>query len=250
MSIDPPFDAFAEGYAAGRAQIVATSLVGDLETPVAAFMKLASDRPNAFLLESVEGGATRGRYSMIGLEPDLIWRCDKGAASVNRKPVGDEFEPLPGHPLETLRALIAESRIELPPGAPPMAAGLFGYLGYDMVRLMERLPADKPDPVGVPDALLIRPTVMVVFDAVRDEITVVTPVRPQPGVTARQAHARAVERLMAIVDGLDRHTPKFAEVVDLDALHASQVSNTGEAEYLAMVEKAKDYVRAGDVFQV
>src|SRR3954452_24491300 len=250
MSIDPPFDAFAEGYAAGRAQIVATTLVGDLETPVAAFMKIAGDRPNAFLLESVEGGATRGRYSMIGLEPDLIWRCDKGAASVNRMPLGDEFEPLPGHPLETLRALIAESRIELPEGAPPMAAGLFGYLGYDMVRLMERLPAAKPDPLGVPDAILMRPTLMVIFDSVRDEITAVTPVRPRAEVSAKQAHLRALERLSAVVDGLDRPTPKLAEAVDLDALHAVQVSNTAETDYLEMVERAKDYIRAGDIFQV
>ncbi len=226
------------------------SLVGDLETPVSAFMKLAGDRPSAFLLESVEGGATRGRYSMIGLEPDLIWRCQDGAASINRRPADGAFEPVEGHPLEALRSLIAESRIELPEGAPPMAAGLFGYLGYDMVRLIEHLPLDKPDPVGLPDALLMRPTIMVIFDSVRDEITVVTPVRPSADVTARQAHRRAVERLATIVDGLDRPTPKLAEFVDLDQLHATQTSNTGEVEYLGMVERAKEYVRAGDVFQV
>ncbi|MDQ0393204.1 anthranilate synthase component I [Labrys monachus] len=250
MQIEPSFDAFAAAYAEGKAQIVSIVLVGDLETPVSAFMKLAGNRPNAFLLESVEGGATRGRYSMIGLEPDLIWRCQDGAASINRKPAGGAFEPLPGHPLQTLRDLIAESRIELPEGAPPMASGLFGYLGYDMVRLVEHLPADKPDPIGVPDAILLRPTVMVVFDAVRDAITAVTPVRPQEGVTARQAYLRAEERLMAIVDGLDRPTPKLAETIDLDALHAAQVSNTSEADYLAMVGRAKEYIRAGDVFQV
>ena len=251
MQVEPSFEAFAAAYAQGRPQIVSATLAGDLETPVSAFMKLVGDRPNAFLLESVEGGDTRGRYSMIGLDPDLIWRCDKGAAAINRHPATPEaFDPLPGHPLDTLRALIAESRIELPEGAPPMAAGLFGYLGYDMVRLMERLPTEKPDPIGVPDAILMRPTVMVVFDAVRDDITAVTPVRPQQGVTAKQAYARAGERLSGIVDGLDRHTPKLAETVDLDALHATQVSNTSEAEYLAMVERAKEYVRAGDVFQV
>jgi anthranilate synthase component 1 len=250
MQLEPSFEAFSAAYTEGKPQIVSITLVGDLETPVSAFMKLAGDRPNAFLLESVEGGATRGRYSMIGLEPDLIWRCQDGAASINRQPSGDKFEPLPGHPLRTLRELIAECRIELPEGAPPMAAGLFGYLGYDMVRLVEYLPADKPDPVGVPDAILMRPTVMVVFDAVRDAITAVTPVRPQAGVSARQAYLRAEERLMAIVDGLDRHTPKLAETIDLNALHAAQVSNTSEADYLAMVARAKEYIRAGDVFQV
>ncbi|CAM5765759.1 anthranilate synthase component I [Labrys miyagiensis] len=250
MLLEPSFEAFSADYAAGKAQIVTLTLVGDLETPVSAFMKLAGDRPNAFLLESVEGGATRGRYSMIGLEPDLIWRCQDGKASINRQVSANVFEPLDGHPLQTLRDLIAESRIELPEGAPPMAAGLFGYLGYDMVRLVEELPAQKPDPIGIPDAILLRPTVMVVFDAVRDAITAVTPVRPQAGVSARQAYLRAEERLMAIVDGLDRPTPKLAETIDLDALHAIQVSNTSEADYLAMVTRAKEYIKAGDIFQV
>ncbi|OCC01495.1 anthranilate synthase component I [Labrys sp. WJW] len=250
MLLEPSFEAFSAAYAAGKAQILTLTLVGDLETPVSAFMKLAGDRPNAFLLESVEGGATRGRYSMIGLEPDLIWRCQDGKASINRHLPDQTFEALDGHPFDTLRALIAESRIELPEGAPPMAAGLFGYLGYDMVRLVEELPAAKPDPIGIPDAILMRPTLMVVFDAVRDAITAVTPVRPQADVTAKQAYLRAEQRLMTIVDGLDRPTPKLAETVDLDALHAQQVSNTSEADYLAMVARAKEYIKAGDIFQV
>jgi anthranilate synthase component I len=250
MQVEPPYEAFAQGYDDQRAQIVATTLVGDLETPVSAFMKLAGDRPNAFLLESVEGGATRGRYSMIGLEPDLIWRSADGASAINRDPGRDRFDPVEGHPLHILRSLIAESRIELPEGAPPMAAGLFGYLGYDMVRLMERLPEARPDPIGIPDALLIRPTIMVVFDSVRDEITVVTPVRPRAGTTASQAYARARERLASVVDGLDRHTPKLAETVDLDALHGTARSNTEEGEFLDMVARAKEYIRAGDIFQV
>jgi anthranilate synthase component 1 len=248
--MQPQLEAFCALYAAGRAQILTTTLVGDQETPVSAFLKLAGERPNAFLLESVEGGATRGRYSMIGLDPDLIWRCERGKAAINRHPAEDVFERVAGHPLQGLRALIAESRIELPEGAPPMAAGLFGYLGYDMVRLMERLPEARPDSVGLPDALLIRPTVMVIFDSVRDEITAVTPVRPQAGVTARQAHARAMERLATVVEGLDRPAPRITETIDVGSRDAAQVSNTSEADFLAMVERAKEYIRAGDIFQV
>ncbi|MFN8828503.1 MAG: anthranilate synthase component I [Labrys sp. (in: a-proteobacteria)] len=250
MQVETTFADFAAAYEAGRAQIVTAQLVGDLETPVSAFMKLAGTRPNAFLLESVEGGAVRGRYSMIGLEPDLIWRCQDGKATINRRPTENAFEPAAGGALASLRALIQESRIDLPDGAPPMAAGLFGYLGYDMVRFMERLDVAKPDPIGVPDAILMRPTVMVVFDAIRDEIAVVTPVRPASGVTARQAYDRALDRLTDIVEALDRPTPKLAEPADLPSVMASQVSNTSEAEYLAMVERAKEYIRAGDIFQV
>src|SRR4029079_11410993 len=105
-----------------------------------------------------------------------------------------------------------ESRIVLPEGLPPMAAGVFGYLRYDMVRLMEHLAADQPHPIGNPDAVLIRPTLIVVFDAVKDSITVVTPVRPLPGITAKAAHARAQTRLASVVDALDRPLDKSAAV--------------------------------------
>ena len=120
-----------------------TTLVGDLLTPVAAFLRLRQGRKGAaFLLESVEGGAVRGRYSMIGLDPDLVWRCLDGAASIDRSPQDDPgtFAPEALPPLASLRALIAESVLPLGDELPPMSAGLFGYLGYDMVRQMERLP--------------------------------------------------------------------------------------------------------------
>src|SRR6202048_812547 len=192
MQIEPAEDVFADRYARGDARVVWTTLVADLETPVSAFLKVAN-RPLSFLLESVEGGAVRGRYSIIGLEPDVVWRALGPRAEINRGRNG--FAPCPQSPLEALRALVAESRIALPHDLPPMAAGLFGYLGYDMVRLMENLPPANPDPIGIADAILVRPTLIVVFDAVKDTLTVVTPVRPEPGVSAKAAHARAVARL-------------------------------------------------------
>src|SRR6516165_4514101 len=206
MQIEPQATAFAKRYARGEAQVVWTTLVSDLETPVSAFLKVAHGRPKTFLLESVEGGALRGRYSIIGLDPDLVWRSSAGQAAINRTARGgrDGFTPCNEAPLAALRALIAESRIILPEGLPPMSAGVFGYLGYDMVRLMEELPPPNPDPIGIPDAILVRPTVMIIFDSVLDTLTVVTPVRPAAGVTADAALARAVDRLTAIVEALDR----------------------------------------------
>ena len=140
--------------------------------------------------------------------------------------------------------------MELPASLPPMALGVFGYMGYDTVRLIEKLPEPNPDPIGIPDAVLIRPTVMAIFDNVKDEIFIVTPVRPQKRVTAKSAYARAVDRLSAIVDALDgplRHAaaPNGAS---LDFPKAS--SNTKPRDYEAMVKKAKEYIAAGDVFQV
>src|ERR1700756_5060692 len=252
MQIEPQAMAFAKRYARGEPQVVWTTLVSDLETPVSAFLKIAAARPLSFLLESVEGGALRGRYSIIGLDPDLIGRTVAGQAEISRtaRHRADSFTPCDRAPLAALRALIAESRIELPDVLPPMAAGLFGYLGYDMVRLMEELPPLNPDPIGIPDAILTRPTLVIVFDTVRDTLTVVTPVRPEPGVSAAAAFGRAVERLSGVVDDLDRALDKEQGRDECGPLHVEATSNTTPNEFETMVRRAKEYITAGDIFQV
>ena len=252
MQIEPQATAFAKRYARGEAQVVWTTLVSDLETPVSAFLKLAGARPMSFLLESVEGGAVRGRYSIIGLDPDLVWRTVTGRAEINRTAGRDNngFASCNEAPLAALRALIAESRIELPDVLPPMAAGIFGYLGYDMVRLMEELPPPNPDPIGIPDAVLVRPTIVVVFDAVTDAITVVTPVRPERGIGADMAFTRACERLTAVVDDLDAPLSHLPPEIKPGPLTVWPSSNTTPAEYERMVNIAKEYIAAGDIFQV
>jgi len=252
MQIEPQAPAFAKRYARGEAQVVWTTLVADLETPVSAFLKVAGGRPMSFLLESVEGGAVRGRYSIIGLDPDVVWRTVGGRAEIERVSRGGRgaFAPCRQPPLAALRALVQESRIALPDVLPPMAAGIFGYLGYDMVRLMEELPAPNPDPIGLPDAVLVRPTIVVVFDAVKDSITVVTPVRPEKGVSARAALAKASERLSRIVDALDQPLDHSAPNRQSGSLTVLPVSNTTAGEYERMVRAAKEYIAAGDIFQV
>ena len=252
MQIEPQASAFAKRYAGGEAQVVWTTLVADLETPVSAFLKIAGSRPLSFLFESVEGGAVRGRYSIIGFEPDIIWRSVAGKAEIDRnaRAKTGKFTPCQEAPLESLRALVAESAIELPDALPPMAAGIFGYLGYDMVRLMEKLPSPNPDPIGLPDAILVRPTIVVVFDAVKDTITVVTPVRPEKGVSAETALTRASERLSVVVDALDQPLDHAAAKANAGSLTVLPASNTTPAEYERMVKAAKEYIAAGDIFQV
>ncbi len=251
--IEPSFAAFEQRYDTGLGVLLSARLVADLETPVSAFLKLSAGRSGGvFLLESVEGGAARGRYSMIGLDPDVVWRCVDGRAEINRSALlePDNFSPCAEPPLEALRVLITQSQLETPDDLPPMAAGVFGYLGYDMVRQMERLAPAKPDPIGVPDAIMIRPTVMVVFDSVKDEISVVTPARPAQGLTAQAAYERGCERIesvVAILEGPLAHAPALA---DPHLLATPPKSNTSEARFLEMVERAKDYIRAGDIFQV
>src|SRR5215831_12095080 len=130
MQIEPQASAFAKRYARGEAQVVWTTLVADLETPVSAFLKVAGGKPMSFLLESVEGGAVRGRYSIIGLDPDVIWRANGRVAEINRtaRNAPTAFTPCASAPLAALRELVADSRVALPEGLPPMAAGIFGYL--------------------------------------------------------------------------------------------------------------------------
>ncbi|HEX4553321.1 MAG TPA: chorismate-binding protein, partial [Xanthobacteraceae bacterium] len=251
MQIEPAVAAFAQSYADGHPQVVWTTLVADLETPVSAFLKLATRRPLSFLLESVEGGATRGRYSVIGLDPDVVWRTNGADAEINRtaRQQRDAFAPCEARPLAALRAFIAESRIDIPDGLPPMAAGIFGYLGYDTVRLIEEIGPPNPDPIGLPDAILVRPTVVVIFDAVKDIITVVTPVRPDQAVSAKAALARATERIGTVIDDLDRVLDKEQAGSD-GPLVVEPQSNTTPAEFQRMVLAAKDYIAAGDIFQV
>jgi anthranilate synthase component I len=251
MQFEPSAETFAARYAAGEPQVVWTTLVADLETPVSAFLKVAGARPASFLLESVEGGAVRGRYSIIGLDPDVLLRINDRGAEINRtaRAHSEAFTAMWEPPLAALRSFIAESRIALPEALPPMAAGVFGYLGYDIVRLIEDLPAPRRDGLGIPDGVLVRPTLVLVFDAVEDTMTIVTPVRADKAVSAQTALAAATERLAAIVHALDRPLDKATEVV-VDASHAKPISNTTPAEFKRMVARAKDYIAAGDIFQV
>jgi len=252
MPVSPVFDAFASVYDRGKPQLVWTKAVADLETPVSAYLKLADGRPNSFLLESVEGGAVRGRYSIIGFKPDVIWRCRRNKAEINRRARADAhaFEPLDGRPLETLRALIRECQMDMPKDLPPMASGLFGFLGYDMVRDMERLPDKNPDPIGIPDAIMVRPTLICIFDRLEDSVTMVTPVWPQKDITARAAYESAEERLSDAVSDFERSLPYRRENADaLDALGEPQANMSKDA-FKKMVEACKEYIRAGDAFQI
>jgi anthranilate synthase component 1 len=252
MSLTPEFESFAAGYAAGQNQIVYTRLAADLDTPVSLMLKLTGAAQNAFVLESVTGGEVRGRYSIIGMKPDLIWRCNGTTSAINRaaRYDADAFEDVAGDPLDTLRALIAESKIDLPADLPQAAAGLFGYLGYDMIRLVEHLPNVNPDPLGLPDAMMVRPSVIAVLDGVKGEVTIVSPAWVSDGQSAKAAYAQAAERVMDAVRDLERSMPGASR--DLGEAHeeSAPVSNFTHEGYKSAVEKAREYIVAGDIFQV
>jgi anthranilate synthase component 1 len=244
----PRFEAFREGYAQGVPQLVYRRLIGDLETPLSAYLKLTGDRPGSFLLESVEGGEQLGRYSTIGLEPDLVWQCKDGRANLLRADGTVVAED--GEALASLRRLTTDNRAELAAGdddLPPMAAGLFGYLAYDFVRNVEVLPKTVEDDLGLPDGYLVRPSVVVTFDSVKRELVLVTTARPDRDGDAQAAYEAAGTRLEDLV-------ARFSEPLRFEAGRAEPApsfeSNTAPADYLASVARAKEYIAAGDIFQV
>lgn len=252
MHIQPDFETFRATYDAGKPQVVWTTLVADLETPVSAFLKLAEGHPFSFLFESVEGGTTIARYSFITLKPDLVWRCRAGRSEINRRTrfQPDAFEVQEGAPLQNLRSLARECHVEMPARLPPMAAGLIGYAGYDMVRLMERLPAENPDVLGIPEGIFVRPTVTAIFDRVEDLVTVVSPVWPSSERSAEAAYELACERLSEVAADFERSLPYRRERREDAAELPEPTSNVSRERFHEMVRSAKDYIAAGDVYQV
>ena len=252
MNIVPSFEEFAAKYEAGENQLVYSRLAADLDTPVSVMLKLSDAQKDSFILESVTGGEIRGRYSIIGLKPDLIWRCHGTTSDLNREARFDpkNFVAQDGNPLDGLRALIAECRIDMPADLPAAAAGLFGYLGYDMIRLVEHLPDINPDPIGVPDAVMMRPTVVAVLDGVKGEVTIVSPAWIKSGLSARAAYAQSAEWVMDALRDLERPVSTEQRHLSGSTHVGKPVSNFTKPGYLAAVEKAKDYIKAGDIFQV
>jgi anthranilate synthase component 1 len=249
MSVEPAYPAFEQAYQAGRPQLVWTRLIDDLETPVSAYLKIGHGRPYAFLFESVEGGAFRARYSIITLNPDLVWRCrgDQAEIAQGADIAAGRFKPQAGGALDSLRDLVAASRIEMPAGLPPPSAGLFGAMGYDMIRLAERLPNVNPDPLDLPDGVMTRPGIVAIFDAIAQEIVLVTPVRPD-ATSPKDAYDAALERLAKVKTDLQKPTPplKGDGVPEPDAF----TTPVSRERYCEIVEQAKGYIRAGDIFQV
>jgi anthranilate synthase component I len=252
--IQPSFAEFGRHFANSQTQLVWTDIPGDLETPVGVALKLFGHDPYSFLLESVEGGNVLGRYSILGAAPDLLWKCTRGV--VETKAGQDDWKAENSEALSSLKNHVAACRIDVaPPDLPPMAvSGLFGYMGYDMIRLVENLPDSNPDRLGIPDSILMRPSVLVVFDNVRQTITLVCPVYDhagKDGLSAQEAYdracgiiARAHHKLHGPAD------PALLSYTTQGALPLIPRSNMTREEYHAIVKKAVDYTFQGEIFQV
>jgi anthranilate synthase component 1 len=241
----------AAALAAGRPALVWRRQIADTETPVAAALKLIEPGRGDFLLESVEGGAIRGRHSLIGLAPDLVFRAQGNAAEVNSRWLSDRdaFTPCEAPTLEALRHLVADCRMDVPPELPRALACLVGYFGYETVGLVERLPTQGQDPLGLPDMIFVRPTIVLIFDRLADALFLVAPVWPGASRSPAEIIAEAEERIDTVAARLA--SGGLPPPARLDALPEVALTPTlPPGRYGEMVARAKDYIVAGDIFQV
>ncbi len=244
MSVLPSFGDFKKHFDAQKTQLVWEWIPADLETPVSAFLKLSKDKPYSLLLESVEGGAVLGRYSAIGLNPDVIWKYQNDEVTLNDEKQNEA-------PIASLRKQVDACKIDIVDETmPPMApSGFFGYMGYDCIRLIEDIPDTNPDEMNVPESVMMRPTVMVLFDNVKNMMCLVTPVRDKNG-DAKDIYDQAKSRLAKVYNDL-------MNPIDVTMLHhetklnapLEPESNMSRESFHDMVHKAKDYIMAGDIFQ-
>ncbi|MFT6077604.1 MAG: anthranilate synthase component 1 [Myxococcota bacterium] len=222
-------------------RIISKQISADLLTPVLALLKIQDQySSHHFLFESVEKGNNRSRYSIIGVLPDLIWKCEDNIAYINAdfENNPDCFVKTSEHPISSLRDLINKSKI--PGEYPALSSGIFGYMSYDMVRLMEDLP-DKnlPDEINIPDSIFIRPQILIVFDSLFDVINIHAPIYGE-------LHNKAAENISKVIELLNSsiEVPQTYQQKPLNFK-----SNFSEEEYCSTVEKIQDYISAGDIFQ-
>jgi len=244
-------EAALSAIAAGRPALVWRRQVADTETPVAAALKLIEPERGDFLLESVEGGAVRGRHSLLGLAPDLVFRAHGDRAEVNRHWLTDRaaFEDSGKPTLDAFRDLVASCRMDaVPPELPRALACLVGYFGYETVGLVENLPRPADTGLGLPDMVFVRPTVVLIFDRLADQLFLVAPLWPDSDLSPERAIALAEERIDAVAARLASAATPAPRAGDLPEPALTPV--LPEGAYRDMVLKAKDYIAAGDIFQV
>ena len=236
---------------AGRPALIWRQQLADLDTPIGAALKLIEPGRGDFILESVEGGNVRGRYTYIGLAPDLVFRAEGNSAAINRDWLTDRdaFAESELDSQAALRALVAECRMELPEGLPQSLACLVGYFGYETIGLIEDLPRPPDNVLALPDMLFVRPTLILIFDRLEDRLHMVAPIWSIGEETADKSVDKAVEQIETAAARLSApYLPRHRKVTDLPEVAPQSVLESDQ--YKKMVETAKDYIAAGDIFQV
>ncbi|WP_375290181.1 anthranilate synthase component I [Qipengyuania sp.] len=238
-----------ECLASGNPALVWRRVVADTLTPVGAALRLIELGRGDFLLESVEGGQSRGRYSLLGIDPDLVLRSAHGQTELNRRWKTDReaFVAVDGDPLSELRELLATCRIDVPEGLPPALACVVGYFAYETVGLVEDIDRPQAPGIGLPDLLFVRPTLLLVFDNLGEELFCIAPIwKAEDADLAISAASERIDSALSRLTASLPPEPRLAQEPP-EALLAPQVD---PADYRDMVLRAKDYIAAGDIFQV
>ncbi len=232
--------AVRSSLAAERSALLWRKQIADTETPISAALKLMEPGRGDFLLESVEGGAVRGRYSLLGIDPDLMFRAQGDSAEINRHWATDRdaFIAVDGGALAALRALVNECRTDMDAGLPPVLACLVGHFGYETIGLVEKLPRPEPNPIAIPDMLFARPTVILVFDRLEDALWLVAPIWAGSAGSDDMKIAAAQDRLDAAAARLAGPLPAGPQVEAPDEVRFSPV--LPEGKYRDMVLRAQD----------
>ncbi len=242
-------DKFFKNYNQGIPQIIKKEFIADIETPISSLIKISENEEYSFLLESVEGGDQRGRYSILGCDPDIIWEVNKNKAKVTSLNQDLDLSFLSEDPIKSLKQLVDFSKINKESNSSPFPV-LVGYLGYPMIQLMEKINLNNPDEINIPDALMIRPKLVAVFDNIKDTINIQTSIYPDKKVTAELAYSKANDYINITIKKLNRDIPKKSLFKKNKKLTLDFKSNYTKKEYFNIVDKAKDYIIKGDIFQV
>ncbi len=234
-------------------QLIFKKIIADKETPVSIFEKVCGNQNNCFLFESVTGGENKARYSIIGMRPDLVWESKMGGCKIaeNLQESGrPRFRALNKNPLVELKDTIDRCKINIPLELPPMIAGLFGYVSYDVIRLIENLPNVNYDELGVPDIRLIRPTVLIVLDAIKNELIVASPAWANDKQSLQKTYNNSVTLIEETVMQVVLPRKKIKAKKKPKNYLGEPVSNFTKTAYLKIVNRAKEYIKSGDIFQV
>ena len=242
-------DKFFKNYNEGIPQIIKKEFIADIETPISSLIKISENEEYSFLLESVEGGDQRGRYSILGCDPDIIWEVNKNKAKVTSLNQDLDLSFLSEDPIKSLKQLVDFSKINKESNSSPFPV-LVGYLGYPMIQLMEKINLNNPDEINIPDALMIRPKLVAVFDNIKDTINIQTSIYPDKKITAELAFSKANDYINITIKKLNRDIPKKSLFKKNKKLTLDFKSNYTKKEYFNIVDKAKDYIIKGDIFQV
>jgi len=237
---------FLDIYDSGKSFFLYKVIPADLFTPVFILNKISKISPYHLLFESVTGGEKRGRYSILASLPDKIWKYENGKVTIGAG--NNSFKEINEKPFDSLRKFQADSKIDLDSGLPQMAAGIFGFMGYDMVRLMETLPDKNPSNIDIPDSIFFRPQLVVIFDNILDKMFIISPVYASKKESGKSKFRQAKKIIDDFISNISKKEKiKFNEPLDQKIELTSHVE---KQEYFNMVSRAKEYIKAGDIFQI